>query len=193
MYPKKFQNLIDQFSSLPSIGPKLAERLVLSLYKKESEVSVQFARALSELHNITTCSRCYNIAEDELCAICRDDSRDRTTLCIVEEPLDIIPIERSRSYTGNYHVLLGTLKGTDAGHLTIPALLTRIDTDNVQEVILATNFTTEGDVTALYIKNLLTDKNVRITRLVRGLATGSDIEYADDLTLQSALTNRTQM
>lgn len=193
MYPKNFQNLIDQFSSLPSIGPKLAERLVLSLFKDSPDRSKEFADVLTHLHNVRTCAQCFNIAEDELCLICSNKNRDTSILCIVEDPLDIIPIERAQSYNGLYHVLGGTISGSDATHLSITELEHRIDSTSVKELIIATNFTTEGDMTAMYIQRRLSEKTLKITRLVRGLATGSDIEYADDLTIKSALTHRTEI
>jgi len=194
VYPKNFQKCIDHFCALQGIGPKLAERLVLSLFKKDSRVSEEFAQALTHLHDITECSQCFNIADDTLCTICMRSDRDTSQLCIVENPLDILPIEHARAYNGLYHVLGGTVtSGNDNAHLTIPALKKRLTKTPIKEIIIATNFTTEGDATALYIKRLLKDEPLTISRIARGLATGSDIEYADDLTLKSALTNRTEM
>jgi len=190
MYPQSFQKLIEQFSSLPGIGPKMAERLVLSLFKKNQEKLDDFAQALINLHNIKPCTKCFNITQDSLCTICTNTARDRSKLCIVEEPLDIIPIERSRAFDGLYHVLGGTIKKRDSNNLTINELLKRIETEQITEIILATNFTTEGDMTAMHLKQKLSPFGVKISRLVRGLATGSDIEYADDMTIRSALTNR---
>ncbi len=197
MYPKNFQNLIDQFTDLPSVGPKMAERLVLSLFKADKEKAESFSEALRSLHNVHTCAQCFNITESDLCLICANTGRDCDTLCVVEDPLDIIPIERARTYNGLYHVLGGTVSGQKSDHLKIHELENRLSATSIREIIIATNFTTEGDMTALFLQKRLTaiiqEKNILLTRLVRGLATGSDIEYADDLTLKSSLTNRTEM
>jgi len=190
MYPESFQKLIEQFSSLPGIGPKMAERLVLSLFKKDQSKLDTFAQALTNLHNIKPCDRCFNITQDNYCSICTNTARDRSKLCIVEEPLDIIPLERSRAFDGIYHVLGGTIKKRDSSNLTINELLGRIENEQIAEIIIATNFTTEGDMTAMHLKQKLAPYKIKISRLVRGLATGSDIEYADDMTIRSALTNR---
>jgi len=190
MYPDPFQRLINQFSSLPGIGPKMAERLVLFLFKQNKDKIDNFITDLSNLHNVTECTTCFNIAQNALCIICENKNRNNKKLCIVEESLDIIPIERSRAFDGIYHVLGGTIKKQDTDKLTINALLNRIEKENFDEVIIATNFTTEGDMTAMHLKQKLKEKNVPLSRLARGLATGSDIEYADDMTIRSALTNR---
>jgi recombination protein RecR len=192
MFPHSFQKLINRFSALPGIGPKMAERLVLHLYKNSKDLVDDFAADMINIKNVTTCTQCFNIAEDSLCTICQNSTRDTTKLCIVEESLDIIPIERSRAFEGLYHVLGGTLKKQESHHLTIDALLKRVAKDHFSEIIIATNFTTEGDFTAMHVQKLLLQntKGVTISRLARGLATGSDIEYADDMTIRSALTNR---
>lgn len=190
MYPESVQRLINQFSSLPGVGPKMAERLVLFLFKQNKEKIDEFVHDLDSIKNISSCRRCFNITQDELCTICADRNRDNTKLCIVEEPLDIIPIERSRSFDGIYHVLGGTIKKRDADNLTITQLIKRIETEKFSEVLIATNFTTEGDMTAMHLTRKLKEFDVTITRLARGLATGSDIEYADDMTIRSAITNR---
>lgn len=195
MYPKVFQQLIEHFSSLPGIGPKMAERLVLFLFKGEKERCGDFAMALDHLKDLQNCSLCFNIAQDEKCLICLDKNRDTSKICVVEEALDIIPIERTKSFNGLYHVLGGTLETnkTTGNDITIAQLLSRITDTEVSEVLIATNLTTEGDVTALYLKRKIEPRNITVTRLARGLATGSDIEYADDMTLKSALTNRAKM
>lgn len=193
-YPKPFQDLIAHFSSLPSIGPKMAERLTLYLFKRESVELEVFAEALEALHSLRFCSKCFHISEGELCPMCADPERDRATLCVVEEPLDVIAIERTGSYAGLYHVLGGLLE-SDGGdkRLTIPELLRRVEADGISEVILATNPTTEGDATAFYLKTKLLSSGVKISRIARGLATGGDIEYADDATLTASLANRSGM
>lgn len=192
IYPKIFKRLIDHFASLPSIGPKMAERLVLHLFSVDKERLADFAQSIAALQNLSRCRRCFNVADDTLCAICRDKNRDQKKICVVEEPLDAIPIERTRAYDGLYHILGGTLESSNEenGDITIPQLLERVRKDGAEEVIIATNFTTEGDVTALYLKRALQPLGVKITRLARGLSTGGDIEYADDITLRAALTNR---
>lgn len=190
-YPKAFQALIHHFSSLPSIGPKAAERIVLYLFKQNQEDLINFAESLEALPNLTSCSECYNVAQGELCEICKDSNRDRSTICVVEEPLDIFAFERLGSYQGVYHVLGGVLEGgknDDYKNLRIEELLDRAQ--NVEEIILATNPTAEGDMTALYIKEKLNSLSVKVSRLARGLTSGGDIEYVDELTLRSALDHR---
>lgn len=193
-YPKPFQDLIAHFSALPSIGPKMAERLTLYLFKRDEAEIQAFAAALESLHSLRFCSRCFHIAEDEFCSICADDKRNHQTVCVVEEPLDVIAIERTGNYDGAYHVLGGLVEsdGMDK-RLTIPELLRRVETEGVTEVILAMNPTTEGDSTAYYLKTKLLSTGVKISRIARGLATGGDIEYADEVTLTASLANRSQM
>jgi recombination protein RecR len=192
MYPKAFQKLIKNLASLPSVGPKMAERLVLFLFKQDIEKIRDFAENLLEIKNMKICHRCFNIAEAELCEYCKDDKRDQHSICVVEEPLDIISLERTKAYNGLYHVLGGVIQVGDSGaELKIPELMNRIEKEKITEVILATNPTTEGDATSLYLKRKIqTLEGVRITRLGRGLSTGADLEYADELTLSEALTNR---
>lgn len=194
MYPRKFKDLINQFSSLPSVGPKMAERLVLYLFKQDKEKLENFARNLEELKNLKSCQKCYNISENGLCEICKNSQRETTAICVVEDPLDIISIEKTGTYKGLYHVLGGLIfSSAESNDLKIPQLLSRIEKEGIEEVILATNPTTEGDATALYLKKKLQDFDVKITRLARGLATGGDIEYADEMTLGAALTNRRKL
>lgn len=194
MYPKAFQKLIKNFASLPSVGPKMAERLVLFLFKQDAEKIHEFAENLLEIKNMKICKKCFNIAEDELCEYCKDSKRDQHLICVVEEPLDIISLERTKVYQGLYHVLGGVLQvGGKGEDLKISELLDRIEKENIAEVILATNPTTEGDTTALYLKRKIQPLNIRITRLGRGLSTGADLEYADEITLSEALTNRKEL
>jgi recombination protein RecR len=196
-YPRPFQNLIAHFSALPSVGPKMAERIVLYLFKQEDSRLTEFAEALESLKDLSFCTRCFHISERTLCDICEDPKRDTSVLCVVEEPMDVIAIEKSGSFTGRYHCLGGVMQaGSGNGNpsLRIAELLHRIPEESVREVILALNPTTEGDLTALYLKKKLSDMpGVSITRLARGLATGGDIEYADEMTLRSALTNREKL
>ena len=195
-YPKPFQSLIAHFSALPSVGPKMAERIVLYLFKQDQEKLGDFAESLENLHHLKTCIRCFHIAEGELCAICSDPKRLQSVLCVVEEPLDVIAIERTDSFGGLYHVLGGVLesgKNDNSQNLRISELLHRVEEGSIEEVVLATNPTTEGDLTALYIKKKLEPFGVKVTRIARGLSTGGDTEYADELTLRSALTNRKEL
>lgn len=194
MYPKSFKKLIDNFSALPSVGPKMAERLVLFLFKADNEKLSDFAKSLEDFKkNLRHCKKCWNISEEDLCLICRDHSRDQSTICVVEDTLDIFAIEKTKKYTGLYHVLGGVLspqKIVGSENLHFKDLENRVEKDGITEVILALNPTTEGDATALYITRNLKDKNVQVTRLARGLSTGADIEHADELTLSSAILNR---
>jgi len=190
-YPKAFESLIAHFSSLPSIGPKMAERLVLYLFKQDEEKLIAFAESLEGLKHLSSCRECFYISESELCGFCSDGSRDRSTICVVEEPLDVIAIERTGSYRGLYHVLGGVLDaGKEENTLRVTELKHRIADSSVEEVILATNPTTEGDMTAYFLRTKLADLPVKVTRIARGMATGGDIEYADELTLSSSLENR---
>jgi len=194
MYPKSFKKLIEHFSSLPSVGPKMAERLVLYLFKQTKDKINDFSDSLRELKNLKSCQKCFNISEDELCEICKNKQRDNKIICVVEDPMDIISIEKTGTYKGLYHVLGGViLFGNGGQELKINELLQRVKDDKLNELILAVNPTTEGDATALYLKNKLKDFNLKITRLARGLATGGDIEYADEITLSSAISNRKEL
>lgn len=192
MFPKSFKKLIDHFSSLPSIGPKHAERLVLYLFKQNKDKIADFSESLKNLKSLGFCKKCFNISESELCGICSDKKRDQKTICVVEEPLDIIAIERTRKYNGLYHVLGGILEPgkNGANNLKFNELEKRVRDEKIEEVILATNPTTEGDATALYIARMLKSLETKTTRLARGLSTGGDIEYADEITLGSAILNR---
>lgn len=193
-YPKPFELLIKDFSQLPSIGPKMAERLVLHLFKQETREVVNFSEHLKNLTDLGSCKECHHITENELCTFCQDTKRDQTLLCVVEDPLDVIAIERIGRYNGLYHVLGGTLEtantDTNGTNLTVSSLLRRIERGSFSELIIATNPTSEGDLTALYLKRKLINFSGTVSRLARGLSTGSDIEYADEETLTSALTSR---
>lgn len=194
MFPKSFKKLIDYFSSLPSVGPKMAERLVLHLFKQKKEILADFGKSLAELKtSLRYCRVCANISERDLCEICHNGNRDQKKICVVEEPLDIIAIERTKKYSGLYHVLGGTLgitKKTNDTQIRLVELKKRITEQKIEEIILAMNPTTEGDATALYVARAAKPLVGKITRLARGLSTGGDIEYADELTLGSAIINR---
>lgn len=192
-YPKPFTHLIKQFSALPSIGPKMAERLVLYLFKQSPESLREFSRNLEELTHLGSCTVCHNICEGQICLYCQDTKRDDSVIAVVEDSLDIIAIEHSNAFHGRYHVLGGTLgpvRGDTENPLTLSSLLQRIQKGVVKEVILALNPTTEGDMTALYLKQKISPLGITVTRLARGLATGGDIEYTDEESLASALSNR---
>ncbi len=174
----------------------MAERLVLFLFRQDKNKIQEFADNLAEIKNLKICKRCFNIAEGELCEICKSKHREQKTICIVEEPLDIISIEKTRVYKGLYHVLGGVIfsaSGSNNPDLKISELLERIKEEKIQEVVIATNPTTEGDATILYLKRKIQPLSVKITRLGRGLSTGGDIEYADETTLSEALTNRKEL
>jgi len=194
VFPKAFKKLIENFSALPSIGPKMAERLVLYLFKQDNAQLAEFAENLLSIKKLGFCRRCFNIAENDLCEICRNDGRNPKIICVVEEPLDIISIEKTRAFNGIYHVLGGVISlNREVMPLKINELVKRATQEKIEEIIIATNPTTEGDATALYLKNQLKNLPVKITRLGRGLSTGGDIEYADEITLSSALSNRKEI
>jgi len=190
--------LIDEFSRLPGIGPKTASRLAFNLLRAPKEQAQSLADALRELRErITFCSICFNITETDPCAVCADEGRDRSVICVVEEPLDVIAIERTRDYHGLYHVLHGTIapvEGIGPDELRIAELLSRLGGKSpVREVIIATNPNMEGEATAMYIARQMEGKGVRVTRLARGLPMGGDLEYADEVTLSRALAGRQVM
>jgi recombination protein RecR len=187
--------LIDEFSRLPGIGPKTASRLVFYLLRAPEEQAESLADALRELRErITFCSICFNITESDPCGVCADEGRNRATICVVEEPLDVVAIERTRDYQGLYHVLHGTIapvEGIGPDDLRIAQLLPRLDAlPPVREVVIATNPNMEGEATAMYIARQLEGRDIRVTRLARGLPVGGDLEYADEVTLSRALAGR---
>ena len=193
MYPTGFDKLIAAFGKLPGIGPRAAERLTLYLFKRPPAERQSLIAALRGLDTLRRCLGCGNIADGELCVFCADKNRNRHLLCVVGEALDIIPIERTGSFDGLYYVLDGLLGGRENGRREaeiISPLLAKISAENIREVIIATDPTTEGDATALAIAAALKGKNVRVTRPARGLTTGADIEHVDELTLRAALENR---
>ncbi len=189
--------LIEAFHRLPGIGPKSAQRLTYHLIRMPEEEANEFAAAiLGVKERIILCNICANIAEGEECAICGDLQRDQTRICVVEEPLDVIAIERSKVYFGQYHVLHGIISpvnGIGPKDLKLRELISRLQDETVQEIIIATSPNLEGDATAMYIQKLIGPSGITITRLARGLPSGSDIEYADDSTLAHALESRTEI
>ncbi|NJO05607.1 MAG: recombination protein RecR [Chloroflexaceae bacterium] len=189
--------LIEEFSRLPGIGPKTASRLTFFLLRAEPELAHGLAQALHDLKDqVRLCQRCFNITVEEFCPICLEPSRDQSVICVVEEPLDLLAIERTGAYRGLYHVLHGhiaPLDGVYREHLKIDELIARLRTEAVDEVILATNPNTEGEATAYLILKDLVPLGVRATRLARGLPTGGDLEWADIDTLGAALEGRREL
>ena len=189
--------LIEEFHKLPGVGPKSAQRLTYYLLRAPQDEARALAQAILEVkEKITFCSICQNVTDRDPCLICANGERDSSLLCVVEEPLDILALERTRSYNGLYHVLHGVISpmdGVGPEHLKVEELLERLKGSSVQEVILATNPNLEGEATAMYLDRLLRPLGVRVTRLARGLPSGADLEYADDLTLTRALEGRQEM
>lgn len=187
-------HLIDEFAKLPGIGKKSAERLTYHVLRVSAPEALALADAIRNVkENVRYCETCSNLAEEEECAICRDPKRDHETLCVVEQPRDLIALEQTVAYRGVYHVLLGRiapLEGIGPDQLTIDALVRRVRQGNFKELIMATNPTVEGDGTALYISNLLSECPVRVTRLARGITTGSVLEFANKEMLSDALSGR---
>jgi len=199
VYAGPVQDLIDELGRLPGIGPKSAQRIAFHLLKLARGDAQRLANAIIEAKDkVTFCSRCFNIAEgagdsDALCAICTDDRRDATVLCVVEEPRDIVAVEKTGEYRGRYHVLQGAIspiEGVGPDQLRVKELLGRLDDERVTEIILCTNPNIEGEATALYLARLLKPVGLRITRIASGLPVGGDLEYADELTLGRALEGR---
>ena len=197
LFPASFENLIDGFASLPGIGRKSAQRLAFYILSVSDEEAESFANAVLEARRtVRTCPVCQNLTDAELCPVCASSDRDRSVICVVSEPRDVLSIERSREYKGLYHVLHGVLSpmnrvGPD--DLRIRELTERVAAGGVEEVIMATNPDTEGDTTAMYISRLLRPFGVKVTRLGFGVPVGSNLEYADDATMLKALEGRREM
>ncbi len=189
--------LIEELHRLPGIGPKGAQRLAYHILRATREEAQALADAIVEAkERITLCSSCQNTTDTNPCLICADSGRDRSVICVVEEPLDILAIERTRGFKGLYHVLHGSIspmEGVGPEQLKVRELLGRLRDGTVREVIMATNPNLEGEATAMYVSRLIQPAGIRVTRLARGLPVGGDIEYADDLTLARALENRQEV
>jgi recombination protein RecR len=200
MYAAAVQDLIDELGRLPGIGPKSAQRIAFHLLKLPPEDALRLSRSISTVkEKVSWCRRCFNIAEGPgdsdgvLCGICTDDRRDSAVVCVVEEPRDVVAIEKTREFRGRYHVLQGAMSPIDGigpDRLRIRELLTRLQAEEIEEVILCTNPNIEGEATAMYLTNLLKDLGVKVTRLASGLPVGGDLEYADEITLGRALEGR---
>lgn len=189
--------LVEQFERLPGIGYKSAQRLAYYVLGLSNEEVKQLSDSILEAHDkIHTCRICCNLTDQELCSICRNPARDQSTICVVENPRDVVALERTRDYNGSYHVLHGVispLNGIGPDQLRIKELLSRVQEDIVKEVIMATNPTVEGEATAMYISRLLKPLGIRVTRLAYGIPVGGDLEYADEVTLSRALEGRSEL
>ncbi|MBO5432704.1 MAG: recombination protein RecR [Clostridia bacterium] len=191
------EKLIEQFQKMPSIGRKTAQRMAFHVLDLTDDEAKEFADAIIDAHTkIHRCSVCHNLTENELCPVCESVNRDKSLVCVVEDPRDVLAMERTREYSGVYHVLHGVISpmnGIGPEQLTIKSLVERASSGNITEIIMATNPTIEGDTTAMYISKLIKPFGVKVTRLAYGIPVGSDIEYADDVTLMRALSGRSEL
>lgn len=197
LYPESLQNLIEHFQKLPTIGRKSAERLAMAIVESDYKSVDDFSKSLTEVKDrIHACKICGNLTEDEVCDICKDITRNEEYLCIVEDVRNLIAIEKSHAYRGRYHVLGGLISPSDGlgpDQLNIDKLLERIEKENIEEVILAISSTIEGETTVLFLTNLLSERNIKITKLAQGIPVGSNLEYFDQLTLERALEDRREI
>ncbi|GEN85038.1 recombination protein RecR [Sporosarcina luteola] len=196
-YPEPISKLIDSFMKLPGIGPKTAGRLAFFVLSMKEDTVLDFAKALVDAkRNLRFCSVCGHITDIDPCQICQDQSRDRSMICVVQDPKDVIAMEKMRDYNGLYHVLHGAISPMDGigpEDINVPTLLTRLQDEEVQELILATNPTIEGEATAMYISRLVKPSGITTTRIAHGLPVGGDLEYADEVTLSKALEGRREL
>jgi recombination protein RecR len=196
MFSPTVQNLVAQLTRLPGVGQRTAQRLAFHLLRASKDEALALAAAIEEVkERVRFCRECGNLTEDEVCAICLDTRRDHTLICVVEQPADLISVERTAEYRGLYHVLGGALSpidGVEPAHLRIDELLQRVERNGVEEVVLATNPNMTGEATAAYVADRLRGR-ARVTRLASGLPVGGDLEYADEVTLGRALTGRREM
>ncbi|MBM3639357.1 MAG: recombination protein RecR [Actinobacteria bacterium] len=193
-YTPPVQTLIDELGKLPGVGPRSAQRMALHIVKASTDDASRLARAIADAKDkVRYCDKCFNLSESTLCAICADERRDSSILCVVEDSRDIVAIERTGEFRGRYHVLLGSLdplQGIGPDQLKIRELIPRLDAEEVKEVIVCTNPNTEGEVTAMYIGRLVKPLGIRVTRIASGLPVGGDLEYADEVTLSRAIDGR---
>ena len=191
------QRLIEEFRRLPGIGQKSAQRIEFYVLRNSRDDAARLAQAMLDVKdNLGICAECNNISDGELCSYCRDPHRDRTSVCVVEEPHNVLPIETTRTFEGVYHVLHGAispLRGIGPEQLKIKGLLDRISKGDVKEIILATNPTVEGEATAVYLSRLLKPLGLKVTRIAMGIPVGSDLEFADEVTISKSLENRREM
>jgi len=194
LYIKSVDNLINEFRKLPGIGPKSARRIVFFLLKLPMKEVVRFSNALVEMkEKVKFCNICFNLSEDEVCSICRDEGRDKKKICIVEEASDVAVIEGTGEYRGLYHILGGLLSPIEnigPDEIRIPKLIERVKSKKIEEVIIALDPTVEGESTAMYLKKILNSMGIKVTRLASGLPVGGDLEYADEVTIGRALRDR---
>jgi recombination protein RecR len=197
MYPEPLTRLVDQLKRLPGIGAKSAQRLAFHLLRSPREQADQLCDAIREVkERITYCSVCSNTTEEDPCALCSSESRNHKLICVVEEPQNVVAIERTRDFRGVYHVLMGALsplQGIGPDELRIKSLLARVGEGGIEEIILATNPNVEGEATALYLARLLKPLGVRVTRIAMGVPVGSDLEYADEITMHKAMEGRREV
>jgi recombination protein RecR len=196
-YPEPIAKLIDSFSRLPGIGPKTAARLAFHVLRMSEDDVVSFAKALVGVkRNLHYCSICCNITDVDPCRICQDKTRDPSVICVVQEPKDLVAMERTKEYDGQYHVLQGAISPMDGigpDEIRIAELLKRLTDDRVKEMILATNPNIEGEATAMYLSRLVKPFGIKVTRIAHGLPVGGDLEYADEVTLSKALEGRREL
>lgn len=196
-YPEPISKLMESFMKLPGIGPKTAARLAFFVLGMKEDTVLDFAKALVDAkRNLSFCSVCGHITDVDPCHICQDPKRDRTTICVVQDPKDVIAMEKMRDYTGLYHVLQGAIspmEGIGPEDINVPSLLKRLQDEQVDELILATNPTIEGEATAMYISRLVRPSGIKTTRIAHGLPVGGDLEYADEVTLSKALEGRREL
>jgi len=194
VYAGPVQDLIDELGRLPGVGPKSAQRIAFHLLKLPKDDALRLARTITEVKDkVSFCRRCFNIAEGEECGICADTRRDTTTVCVVEEPRDIVSVEKTGEFRGRYHVLQGAISpidGVGPDQLRVRELLARIEPEAIEEIILCTNPNLEGEATAMYLGRLIKPLGIRVTRIASGMPVGGDLEYADELTLGRALEGR---
>jgi recombination protein RecR len=196
-YPEPIAKLIDAFSRLPGVGPKTAGRLAFHVLRMKEEEVIDFAKALVNVkRNLHYCSVCCNITDVDPCRICQDKSRDSSIICVVQEPKDLVALERTKEFEGYYHVLHGAIspmEGIGPDQIHIAELLKRLGDETVQELILATNPNIEGEATAMYLSRLIKPFGLRVTRIAHGLPVGGDLEYADEVTLTKAMEGRREL
>jgi recombination protein RecR len=197
VYAGPVQDLIDELGRLPGVGPKSAQRIAFYLLKVSKDDALRLARSIAEVKDkVQFCATCFNVSEGDRCTICGDDRRDHTTVCVVEEPRDLVAVEKTGEFKGRYHVLQGAIspiEGIGPEQLRIRELLQRITAEGIEEVILCTNPNLEGEATALYLGRLLKPLGLKVTRIASGLPVGGDLEYADELTLGRALEGRREL
>ena len=196
-FAEPLARLIQEFKRLPGIGQKSAQRIAFHVLRNDREYAERLAQAVLDVKDkLGICTVCNNISDAEICNYCRDESRDRTVICVVEEPHNILPIETTRQFEGIYHVLHGSispLRGIGPEQLRIKSLLVRLEAGDVKEIILATNPTVEGEATAAYLSRLLKPLGIKVTRIAMGIPVGSDLEFADEVTMMKSLENRREM